>query len=689
MKLITILMLIACLFSGSVLALYPFTEQACASAACGNSYLPTLGGSFYGNAMNVLNTQNVSSYAICYFDTGSLYTPMVGQVFTESGGASNYEPYVILTESTTVLSIYNKECNLMDKLKLDSALTARPILTDIDGNFQNEIAVVAGNVTFYQWNITSSSFQKLLTVANMTTYRSLECSRPLTEVGWMGNRRLLQYCTMLGNSNPPQKIYRILVSSLYPWEAAWVSTANTSGQIPLIYPMITSSSISRDSYQGISIVDDVYDYYYTPVCYPNNNVFCSVYDAYGIGRFNFSFGSISQFDDYLNGQYYLAKVGVNFRVITSTYGSYNNDPTTYGEVVNMMADMSGAKKLAVLKSSNMSNIAVADYNHDGFNDACGIMDDASGSSGPSRFFCTEAFGYMIGGINYSSNNLTIGLSSLQQNYVPIALGNYIYGDTHMQVFNYRGIFSDDGSGFSPIFLSNYTPANYLGYPVVVQSNTGAPLSIYADVGGGFIIYDSAVASSCGNGICDAYENSITCPADCNSNTFNNANCTSDVDCSQTPGYPKCVGQKCVAGYSAVQCIDSSTCPFNASLCYANYCIAGIYGGSAPAQNGTLMNDPTIPIGVQIDNMFNYLFQGSTILRFLCGLFLLLWATFEINKKYNPGLRSTAALVIIFSICLIAFTFLNLINKWVIYGIVLTAASVAIILMVLKFKAVEG
>jgi hypothetical protein len=212
---------------------------------------------------------------------------------------------------------------------------------------------------------------------------------------------------------------------------------------------------------------------------------------------------------------------------------------------------------------------------------------------------------------------------------------------------------------------------------------GSPTVLYADSIKSSLL-SQAFGGLCNNGVCDEGE-LFSCPTDCAATSMTYAvACSIDAQCPDA--FPKCIGGKCVTGFSGIPCADSSVCPFNASVCYNGYCIAGVSGGFITPVNGTPELSADVPIGVQIDNMFAYLFQGSTILRFIAGLFLLLWVTLEINKKYNPDNRSLAVLIIIFAVALIAFTTINLLNKWIVYAIVFISLTLALIFFVLKFKS---
>jgi hypothetical protein len=82
-------------------------------------------------------------------------------------------------------------------------------------------------------------------------------------------------------------------------------------------------------------------------------------------------------------------------------------------------------------------------------------------------------------------------------------------------------------------------------------------------------------------------------------------------------------------------------------------------------------------------------MGSSILRFMVGLILMLVCTFEFNTKFNPGFKSEVAFIFIAAVFLVLFTFLNLINKWVIFALIITAVSMGIISFIMKFKPQPG
>lgn len=606
------------LLSTSAFALYPFSQQSCAGTACANSFLGNDFGSasFYGNSMNVINTQNSTSYAMCILNTGSIYRALVGQIFTDTGAASDFNPNIVITESTTSIAIYDKTCVLLDRITLPHALTAPPILTDIDGNFQNEIATVIGNITFYQYNMTGSAFQVLAQFQNRSTYKSLDCFRPQTEAAGFRN---FETCTSLDARTPFNKIFITSFSGIVPWLVQFLDVENTTGQITG-----NSNSFSGvyNNLQGTAVIDNFFNYY-VPTCFVNNNVQCSAYDMEGFSRFNESYGAIANYNELLQHDNYVAKVDSTWRVITSYFGDTSGN-RAYDKVVTMIMDLSGDTKYSSLSSGNASNIVVGDYNHSGLNKMCMISGISSTSP---RFICMDAFGNIANGINYSAIPIVTGLPKLNQDYLPIAMGTYIYGSGQMQLFTYNGIWNYDGSNFTNIFQTNITADDDMtGFPVVVQGDTGAPLSIYADESVAFIIYDTAAISSCGNGICDALENGFICPADCNGVVLNASNCTTNFDCHFSAPFLKCVGQRCVQpniDNTTPPCLVDSDCPYTAPICYANSCVKAFLGPPPPGL-GINTPPPTTAAG-QPFNMaywFDLIFQSNNKLKMIFAISLI-------------------------------------------------------------------
>ena len=158
-----------------------------------------------------------------------------------------------------------------------------------------------------------------------------------------------------------------------------------------------------------------------------------------------------------------------------------------------------------------SNIAVADFNKDGSNEMCYF--NCSSTNSMKTFNCYDAdYDLVFQKLNMSSD---FSYSGSHQFICPdFVMGDLMPEYDNMCLASVEGIFCFNGTNDTiHVYDTGYTTGT--GTPIIVEIDTNRSLGIvYADADKGFVITPDYINySSCGDGICDAWENEFTCPED--------------------------------------------------------------------------------------------------------------------------------------------------------------------------------
>lgn len=609
-------------------------------------------------------------------------------IFDAVGGDLNKDGLneYVLTPSTTKISVYNTYCALVGSITSPNLIVSPPILNDhnFDGNFE---IMVLTNSTLDSYNGTN--------LALLKSYSYLA-----TMGGQLENMGCDDYYCFAKNATANSTAIIRLLCDYSVCYADFNITVYSK-----IMPQKGASGLDMPTNNALSVYTDHTNSKSMAGawCYVGanpNQLTCTRQDSTG-AVFHYTLGSasfaITSTERIVS---FFAKVGFSKEFFLTGFltkaAGVESDSEVYDENNNFLLNTSAfiCNSASCTGDNKYSNWMIGNFDKTSDTQACIITIS-------NRTICFVDGYYGDPQYNYTTSPYPVNSSAL------IFMGDWNVSEPYMGFATSEGIYyasPDDvgyiGSNYTVIrtgLKNYYATSSARTSPVISMLNvpTSSVTPVYHFVGTPTILYvDSSVskmlkqgvAGSCNNGVCDAGE-LFSCPSDCSLITPTYpVVCTFDAQCP--PAYPKCVNGSCISGYSGIFCVDSSSCPINASFCFQGVCINGVSGGTIGTPGNTTPNT-NIPIGVQIDNMINTLFQGSSLLRFIVGLVLLLVCTFEFNTQFNPGFKSQAAFLVIFSVFLILFTFINLLNKWIVYGIILTAFSLAIIFFILKFKPSEG
>lgn len=152
------------------------------------------------------------------------------------------------------------------------------------------------------------------------------------------------------------------------------------------------------------------------------------------------------------------------------------------------------------------NWAVGDFDKNGENEACYIYGNTSAPT-EAYFKCINKFYTTIVDLNITS----LGFVGTERNNLVMA--DFKVNASTLGIGTSRGIFYPNGTTPYWFYQSGLSGHGWL----LTSSPVGilTPMLIYGDDSYGFVVRNTDILASCGNGVCDILENAFTCPADCN------------------------------------------------------------------------------------------------------------------------------------------------------------------------------
>lgn len=412
----------------------------------------------------------------------------------------------------------------------------------------------------------------------------------------------------------------------------------------------------------------------------------------GCNGFNYTGGNTSvnwqsPNSDTANGwfysQAYYAKVRGTMRILSSL----DFRLTSFSNIAreNAIYDINGNRIFlntstpsAPLNDIYLSNWMVADYDKNGQSEACFL-------NATMILHCLNAAGTIL----YKHDFSIMGNSTVT-NIKGIGMADFVKDNQYMGLISDNGIYyyNTTTQNVTAVFNSdNISSTHYTGDVITAFAGSLTPLAFSASTTLGRIITNPTVSTSCGNGICESFENAFICAADCGQQSATGT-CVTDSDCKQP--YPTCLNNKCIAGYTGIPCVDSTYCPINASVCYNNFCIQGVFGGI----NNTIAaeNLSSAAIGTDMDAIWRLIFDGSALWRLVFGIILcIVVIIFFYQIASNNGQHDVNPMIVAIIIggTLTLFTLTFLISKWVILLLIIIAAAVLIVNGVWKKTTSEG
>jgi len=472
-----IIPLILILLSCSVYSAYDWQNEANAGRS-GDDYESRMVG--YG--LNMRNNYPVinTSYAKCVL-AGSLFTPIaldsIGETYAH-----------IITGLGSTLTIYDRTCAVVQTIAMPEALRSMPQIVNWNEDNKLEIIVpVAKGVLQYQWSDISDSYLLIGNISNSSISNIDYISCPVIE----------KYC--LGFNLVSSETYMINYTTQLIHKVATHTTTNGAYQMG-----------------GTTGVSNIESPVYIPYCFigqlTGHTYFeCAVYNNAGVILYTPSFGSItySPYRQMYISAFY-AWLGTTTRLFFSGRGY--DSPSGNAKYMFEAAISDGVATTlfsdinvqAADPTRTISGWSVADFNKDGYNEACYMHIE-----GVTPYLkCLDATLTTIIDVNVS------GVMSFNN----IVLADFVTNSTYISIGTYEGIFiyNDTSHNIEKWFSTGLT-GTMDGFPIVYKDGSGntAPLMLYSDTSVSFVLKLMALGVNCGNGICESSENQFTCLMDCN------------------------------------------------------------------------------------------------------------------------------------------------------------------------------
>ena len=564
-----------------------------------NSNYQSYGGnSFIMYGSNTLNPEENLTYEKCSFLYGSDYQPVISD-FTRDG----LKEIILTDEDNDIIYIYNTACELLNTYDVGEGINAMPtISTEFD---ILKSANILTDETFRRYGYFSSDtgFIELYDYLNYSHYS-----------WWSGNG--LNFFTCNDDSC---LLFRKGDDNIYHIDLFDEFFTNTSNELS---KPIFSGSYDDIGRSGISSIEGLNGNDWVIVCnigtfeeYLNGGVYCDLVDMNdGLVKksFHSTGGGSAKFSNY----YYLdtggAVQGAEKRVYIS-YHNYNRvgADMKYHRKGVLVFDLIGNKLFedagqtstgtspayAGGVTEDFSNIAVADFDKDGSNDMCYFECDSTFV----KFSCYDGdYNQIFLKSNMSSDFSYTGNSGLTYDTLcpQFVLGDFMTEYSRLCMATVEGIFcfNDTNNNTIQIYDSSYTSGD--GVPLVVEITTDGYLGvIYTDSSKGFIMTPDFINySTCGNGICEAWENSFTCSEDCyyiapdvdaEGEYREGSHCESDADCK---GGLKCEYGICTLLTFGYECTSDSDCL--SGECLNGYCTKASFFDKISASKGQQFGDDT-------------------------------------------------------------------------------------------------
>jgi len=554
----------------------------------GNTDLTLPGGTgdilFASNIANLIDQANIS-YDKCNINP-SLYTPIANDF--DGDGFND----VVLSRNTGI-EVFNTNCEVIEKITTSAAIATPPVLMNTDTDDDQEI-VFAVSQQAYAYEYNGSDFVLLHNITIDDTLfvpTMMACSRDVHK------------CTFFDSGNKSTVMIDFVAST---------ATLNRD--------TLNNTAAAHTGYSGLSMSDTFEQVdIYTSFCYMEEqgstagHSTCQLIDEDGIDA-NVAFNIDWTVQNWGVGRYnYLSsnivKIGSVYRIVSQAWV----DTATDGWGINVN-DLSGTELLALTETDNdlrYGTVMVGDYDKDGNNELCTPV--TTGTVNP---------GFIL---NCYDDSMTLKLSHqflIANTTSGMVMADFLPDHNFLGIATMEGIWYINETNITHGILEyetgdHYVQASHDGSMIVLPSSGTSPMYVYTDDDEGFIVRDTFVGISCGDGICQSFETDFSCSLDCAPTGAEE--CISDSDC--VSAYPYCISNLCVASTNITKtCSQDTDCDFTNPICYENVCISGF-------MSGTPSSGVADPIGQATDDAFDStigtLFGAGTMFKFLVAIALII------------------------------------------------------------------
>jgi hypothetical protein len=618
------------------------------------------------------------SYAPGYSDfTTYLSCATENSLFDPVSGDLDYDgemEYVIVT-SNTRLVVYNSRCVIENTLNLNKTILSSPAIIKSGRTTDDYELMLLTNGSLMMLN--SSSLATIAALdSNFTGHSNFGCDK--------------YYCFARNAST------KLTIMKLFDNYDATSNVAMTVSYSTGANVLPGNPGKIEPSTQGVAVLTEpLYDYSSVIYCGVNSSTASEFQckdvrsDGYisptamvlmtGVGDIS-SIYQVQAQKLYMDGVariflYGVAEKGANNvsgrQVYSDTYSSLKTNAQVCGNSTNSWQCING------------SNWMVQDYDKDGFQEACVLIEANQRMICYSNQFTTAKYNISVNTSSATSHYVLMADINKSKPYMHLADKTGIYytasnltlysSGLDVSITDTRPITSlnNDRTAVLPVF-------HFIGTPQIYYVSTTESL---------LTIQNSSVTTSCGDGVCTQGENYFSCPADCFTTLITDGSCSSDQDC-YLPGYPynTCLGGVCVAGASGVGCIQDSDCPFNASICYENQCIQGV-------SNTSLIAGAQTDIQVSMTYWIDRLLAGSSFIKMFIAMVLIIGAigiVYGSLASHHPGQAPSFILPLFAGFAMMVFcTAFGLIPIWVIIIMILSTIAIFILFKLIFSSGATG
>lgn len=477
----------------------------------------------------------VWNYSRCDIENSD-FTPVAADFYNLN------TPQIVLSQGTTI-KIYGMNCEFLNAFSLGNSIIAMPVIMNFDSDDRSEIWILT-NLTLESWEYVNYNWTRTHSIIhNARNLKGLSCTTRLYP-------SLASSCLSFMATSRNVTIFDI-----------------THGTISSQNNRLSANYQYVDGFVGFSNANEIlkpnwFQYtgqrWITPVCglAGTTGSKCDILDEAGslIRTITDTQYYLGTGPNAIEEEAFIAKLGSTARIFKTEKTSNRGLSET---IFSLDGDVLFRRESAFNNQDHYSNWMVADFNKDGFNDACIIyVGGRDGLRGTNITCVDSSLSIILNAVITKSFNLS------QIETKGFVMGDFNHSNPTLGFATVSGIYYLFGENFTQIFNSSYAhSASRNGNLIIVSGSTDDnPAAVYTDSTIGFIIRNSYSSITCGNGICEIGENALVCNDDCSTNASGARNatgmtCIHNSDC-QTG---LCEYNICVKKGTNALCTTNSEC----------------------------------------------------------------------------------------------------------------------------------
>ena len=526
----------------------------------------TGGQGFVGHASNIYNPIPNSSYDKCSITSGE-YQPIAGNL-TEPESMD-----LVVTENDKTISIYDFYCNVNYQITYtDRSIKAMPVLVnDFNDNGLREIIVATNySIDAWEYNSTNNNFWRVFNASVRGSF--LDSATSKWSWGSCASENPLQYCIFFRES-----ARGLLIINFTDIENPSFRQNNALPTNPGI------GLSSKNWMNGVAFTPTIGNTQkqLIPFCWGEDglDMTCQYFNLTGnktSNTFDLQTGSGSSTSQVFHLSSFIAKHGTIRRMFVTTRYAVGVSDFSAAQIFDLNGnELFDYDSTRAANKNKTSNWVVGDFTKTGDNLACLIVND---SFDGRSFKCWDSGFNLVQDIDLDRENRTqVNISG------SLVMADFLLESSFLGIGTREGIFIMNESGLDFYLLkhsgsiTDESIDEESSAVTVVNRLPGSPSLVWISDTTGFILSNTGIYSTCGDGICQESENAFTCKIDCD--VFNlTQQCFTDSDCPTN--FPNCLSGYCVSGLNtSFTCSQNTDCPVSNPVCFNGFCIKGVSGGN--------------------------------------------------------------------------------------------------------------